>query len=335
MKITPVAQGGNTNHGNIELGRTASAEKLAAAKAIAAGESPMRITESDTPVDPQVRRAQESVRKIKMKTQRSPERYLEEAMEPVAQEASPQSAIPDAEVEANATIEDTKPLSPQFAALAKQRRALQVKERELADREKALQSDPTKIDGSELIARLKSQPLSVLQEHGVTYDQLTDAILNNQDGLNPEIQALKAEIKALKEGVDQKFVSREEQAEEAALTEMLGQAESLAKDGDAYEMIRERNAYDQVLRLIHKTYKDTGRVLDVSEAMNTVETQLLEEAVKQASINKVRGKLTPTPQPQQQQGQRVMKTLTNRDGASVPMSAKARAVAAFRGELKR
>jgi hypothetical protein len=322
MKISalPANAGGlpGSDIGGINLGRTASPEKLAAAKAIAAGEQPIQVTQTD----PQVERIK-NVRKIKMKTNVSPEQY----------DATPiDGAKPDDTVQTPAA-EVTQPLSPQFAALAKQRRALQVKERELIDRERALQSAPATDGGADLVARLKSQPLSVLQEHGVTYDQLTEAILGNQSGINPEIQALKAEIKSLKEGIDKNFVERDTQAEQQVLAEMRKEAVALAKEGDAYEMVRETNSLNDVMSLIHRTYKKSGEVLEVSEAMQLVEDQLIADNLKLANINKLKSKLMPAQAPVQAP-QRTMRTLTNRDGVTMPLDRKARARAAFNGTLK-
>jgi hypothetical protein len=324
MKISAIPSGMGGQPGvdlaGINVGRTASPEKLAAAKAIAAGETPIKVTQIE---DPQLKRTQESVRRIKMRTQNN-------AIEPIA---TTESAKPDT-IEQTAAVEVTKPISPQLAELAKQRRALQVKERELAEREKAITPGTP-----DLMARLKAEPLSVLQESGLLndqafYDAFTAHLLGNQSGVNPEIQALKAELKALKEGVDKSFQTQEERQEEAALTEMLYEAEALAKDGEAYEMIRSRDAFDRVLRLIHGTYKKTGRVMDVADAMNKVEQEVLDEALKLANINKVRGRLAPTQALKQQPQERTLTTLTNRDGAAVPLSRKARAMAAFRGQLK-
>lgn len=344
MKISPIPAGQagspGTNLGSVSTS-TVSPDRVAAAKAAFLGEA--RVAESDNYVDPQVAKAKESIHKIKMRTNASPERYLEEAQ---AQEAAPeatqdqaQSAISDADGQTNATTEDTKPLSPQFAALAKQRRALQVKERELADREKALASAPSGNDGADIIARLKSQPLSVLQEHGVTYDQLTEAIIANQGGINPEIQALKAEIKALKEGVDKNFVDRDSAQEQAVLAEMRREADALAKQGDTYEMVRETNSLNDVMDLIHRTYKTSGEILDVSEAMQLVEDHLINESLKLANLKKIQGKLAPAQSAQsaasQQQQRPAMRTLTNRDTARSTMSREARALAAFNGTLKK
>lgn len=330
MKVSPIAQPSGTPGqalNSVDVGRTASPMKLERARSIARGEKIPEQAES------QVEQPRPNVRSLKMKTNFSTNREMPieaeapEVQEPVAQ---PQSSTLDA-VEPGA-VEATQPLSPQFAALAKQKRALQL---ERAEFEKQKAVNPG-INSEDFKARLQSDPLGVLQEHGVTYDQLTEAILSDKQQINPEIQALKQELKALKEGVDKTFQSNEQRQEEAALSEMLNEAEALAKEGEDFEMIRSEDAYDQVLRLIHSTYKDTGRVLDVTDAMNTIETQLLAKAEKLASINKVRNKIAPPPTPpaapQLRQG---MRTLTARDNAAPLMDRRARAIAAAMGTLKR
>lgn len=322
MKISPLSSPGQ-NLGSVDIGRTANPIKMERARAIARGE---RVPDQE---EPEAEIIKHNVRSIKMRTNHSTDR--EESPEEAIEEAA--SSTPESSEQA--VIEDTKPLSPQFAALAKQRRALQVKERELADREKALASKPATEGGEDLIARLKSKPLSVLQEYGVTYDQLTEAILSGQNGLSPEIQELKAELKALKEGVDKTLVDRDTQAEQAALSEMRKEAELLAKDGDSFELVRETQSLPQVMDLIHRTYKQTGEVLDVSEAMQLVEDELIKESMKLASLKKVQNKIAPpSVQPLQPQQQRQMRTLTARDTATASLSRRARALAAFNGTLK-
>lgn len=332
MKISPIAQGSGTpgqTLGSVDIGKTADAQKMERARAIARGEVPQETTGN-----PQADKALQNVRSIRMQTNRTinrelpPEQVTEETVD------TTQSTISDTTEEP--AVEVTQPLSPQFAALAKQKRALQVKEKELADREKALGSGAPMKEAEELKARIKANPLSVLQENGVTYDQLTEAILSDQS--NPDIQALKDEIKALKGDVEKSFVTREEQAEEAALTEILYEAEDLSKEGEAYEMIRAtgQSAYDKVLRNIYDEYKKTGRVPSTSKIMDKVENELLADAERLASIGKVRSKLAPPPAPPlQSQPQRQMRTLTARDTASPQMDRKARAIAAMNGTLKK
>lgn len=351
MKITPVAQP-SVNPGesltSTNVGRTADPMKMNRARAIARGE---KVPELDPNTPPQEERARPDVRKLKMRTNFSTDREMplpepeeavpaptNEVLKPTNVSSSEQSSTPDA-VEPGA-VEATQPLSPQFAALAKQKRALQLERAEF-EKLKAESTQQGTKPAEDFVSKLKSNPLSVLQEHGALtpefYNALTEQLLNGQ-GSNPELQALKEEIDALKKGVETQFQTREAQQEEAALTEMLYEAEALAKEGDTFEMIRSEGeeALQKVLRLIHSTYKKSGRVLDVTEAMNTIETQLLARAEKLASINKVRAKIAP-PEPNQQlqPQQRGMRTLTARDTAAPQLDRRARAIAAAMGTLKR
>ncbi len=323
MKITPIS-GPSTNAG--PQGPTVSADRREAAKQAYLGQSVNRIVPSDTPIDPQVARAQDSIRTIKMRTNRSTNR----------DELPVESAIPDASVQeaapADPVPEVTAPISPQLAAIARQRRALQVKESEIAAREKALADQAT---GSLDIAKLKSNPLSVLQEHGVTYDQLTQAILADRDGINPDIQSLKAQVAALEKGLDTKLSERDSQAEQQVLSELQREAQALLDKDDTYEMIKAKGMKPKITELIHRTWKQTGEILDVSEAADLIETDLLNDAVKIAGLKKVQSKLTPIQPQVQAQPRQGIRTLTNRDTASVPLSARARAIAAFSGQLKK
>jgi hypothetical protein len=258
----------------------------------------------------------ESIRKIKMQTNATP---LTQALP---------TQVPNTTTEA---VEATQPMSPQLALLAKQRRALQVKERELLAKQKELE---TRTSGKPSIEvdRLKAEPLRVLLENGVTYDQLTEAILANQG--SSEIDALKAEINSLKTGLDQKFSDRDALAEKQVLAEMEREARQLIQQGEDFELVRETKRLPDVIQLISRTYKETGEVLDVTEALKLVEAELFKDAEKLAMLKKVQSKFMP-PIPQPQQRSSGMRTLTNKDTASVPMGAKQRAMAAFYGTLPR
>ncbi len=227
-------------------------------------------------------------------------------------------------------VEATKPLSPQLAQLAKQRRALQLKEREIADKEKALSSKEM-VD----LARLKSDPIGVLLDSGVTYDQLAEAVMAKQSGITPEIQALKAEIKSLKEGVDKNFSDRDSQSKQQALAEMRRDALAQVAEGDTFEMVRETRSVPKAIELIERVYDDTGEIMDVADALGEIEKYLVTKSLRLAKINKVQSQLLPPPAPMPQQQQRQMRTLTNRDTSSVPISARQRAIAVFNGTLRK
>ena len=264
----------------------------------------------------------ESLRALKMKTNATP----------LMQEIPMQGQIQEPE-SPPAPAAATQALSPQLALLAKQRRALQ-RERELLNQEKARLSQNSGTSAIDL-AQLKSEPLRVLLENGVTYEQLTEEILNNQK--NSEVFALKEEIKNLREGIDKKFTEKTQQEEQAALHYMRQEAERFVRGSDQFELIRETRSIPTVMQLIERTYRQTGEVLDVPEALKLVEDELLNDALKIQRLKKLQSRLSP-PAPQMQPTERRytgMRTLTNRDTANVPMSAKARAMAAFYGTLKR
>jgi hypothetical protein len=293
--------------------------------------SPMASPANIAPSAPDAAPAM-AARTLRMNTNATPGRADGQVEElPPAAPVAPKLTNPDPNDPATATDEATQPLSPQFVALAKQRRALQ-QERQEFERQKA-EAAKAPVQGAGIdVARLKSDPLGVLLENDVTYDQLTQAILANQNGSSPELQALKAKIAELETGVEKRFTDRDAQAEQQVLAEMKKDATTLAAEGEDFEMIRETGSIPDVMSLIERTYRESGEVLDVREAMTLIEDELVTESLKIAGIKKVQGRLAPpAPQPQQQQ-RSPMRTLTNRDTATVPMSRKARALAAFRGE---
>lgn len=246
------------------------------------------------------------------------------------------TVISDASVEANGVPEVTEPLSPQFAMLAKQRRAAQVKEAEIAQREQALAEREKTLSGptrQELETRLKTHALSTLQELGISYDQLTQEILSQQNGVTPEILELRQEIKSLREGVDKTLTDKEQQAEKAVLADMKRNVDKLSFQGDDFEMIREMKKQQDVVDLIHRNWKETGEVLDEREAMTLIEEELVNDNLRIAKLKKIQGKLIPTESlPLQQKG---LTTLTNKDHARPVMDRKQRAILAMQGNLKR
>src|ERR1700722_8872618 len=114
MKISPLAQGSGVAPQEAQR----DPDKVARAKAIASGQTPVDVPQGTG--DLQVDRAQASMKRIKMKTQVSTNRDdvpLQAIVEPVVSE-QPKIDNLDASEPAQGA-EETKPLSPQFAALAK------------------------------------------------------------------------------------------------------------------------------------------------------------------------------------------------------------------------
>lgn len=264
-------------------------------------------------------------------------------------EAPAQEIAPAAPSDKTDAEEDTKPLGPQYAALARHRRALDVKEKQLQAREKALTEKASSPDANSVpVSRLKSEPLSVLREAGVTYDQLTEAILAEQNGITPQFVKLQDEVKSLKEELTRTLSDRDAEAEQVALVEIGKEATRLAKtSGDEFELIRATNSIPDVVALIERTFKSTGEALDVADAMQLVEAELVKDGLQIAQAKKVQERIKPKVQPsaspapaapaqtEQQQTQPPMKTLTSRGTVTANMSRRDRAIAAATGLLKK
>lgn len=337
MKLSPMAAGQVAVNSN--EGASAGPDRLAKAKAIASGRITEVAPDRGPPQDPQVDRAQSSIKKIKMRTQVSQDRHLR-----VEEPTTPQEVLPDtlATTEQVAVAsEETKPLSPQFAALARQKREIQLERQKLNAEKAALVTESgDKTSLAEYKARIKANALSVLQEEGVTYDQLTEQILADNGSNNADLSAIKAEIKALKDGFDNRLSERDVLAETQVKTQIRRTVDQLVATGDDFEMVREAGYAPKVVDLIDKIWKKEGILLDESEATAMVEKELLEESLKFAKLGKVQRSLNPAQVKQTQPVQldrpntKIMRTLTNRDGASSTMGKRERAIAAMEGRLK-
>lgn len=343
MKITPIAHSNiaQTNL-NADEGRSAGAERVARAKAAAMGQPAPDVALPQTP-----EQKLQTMRKLRMKTQTTPPEIFAQpqaGLEPVPSVpvAAPVGDNPDQSEPAPVVSEEIKPLSPQFAALAKQKRALAVREAQIQAREDAQkQTSQSTLDAKALIERIKADPLGTMLEHGATYDQLTQQVLASMEGGGPALTKvesdLRKEIKSLKEAFETQTKTQTDSqiaAEEAALSQMQRQADALIAADDTYQMIRETGSNKDVRVLIKRVFDETGETMDVKEALEEIENDLLQESLKIARIKKVQAGLTPPPEqappPQASNGppRLQMRTLTNRDTVSAIPTRRERAIAA-------
>lgn len=341
MKVTPIttssAQVGAAIASN-GSGRT-SADRIAMAKAIAAGQKPFTLTQSDTPVDPNLIQQKQNTRRITMRTQASPDRQeaapqVEPPREESAGNEEPTLAHPNQDEQPAPPVEATQPLGPQYAALVRQKRALQEERREFESLKREMEG---KQAASSLEARLLADPLSVLQEKGLL-DTLTASLMTQPKvEANPEVEALKAKIAELEKGVETKFSERDVQQKQQVLAEMTREAESLVAKDANFELVKATSSVKDAISLIDRVYEEKGIILDVSEALTEIENQLLEDNLKLAQSSKKIQEKLGTGQapgtPQQQQPQQRFRTLTAKDGSQPLLSRRARALAAFHGTL--
>jgi len=341
MKINPVAAGAaSPAQTNPDEGRSASPDRVARAKAVLAGGTASVVPKEEPTLtdDPQVTRVTK-MRKIKMKTNVTPEYIPSQPLEEISQTTEPPiTDTSDINESAVASSEEIKPLSPQYAALVKEKRALQMERAKLEQERKAFDSQGTDTKSAqELVERLKTNPLSVLQEHGVTYDKLTEDLLAESGDNSGQISRLEAKIKSLEEGLqnqNKSLTDRDAQAEQQVLSHIRKDTDRLVASDDNYEMIRIEKAQGAVVKLMHAHWKETGDMMDLTQALQLVEDQLIEENLARAQSKKIQSRLNQKQQPVASPTKPI-RTLTNRDGVSPPMSSRERAILAFQGRLPR
>lgn len=341
MKVVPIANSNSAQASiNPSEGRSVSAEKVARAKAAAAGSDPNQVETFNN----SSRSALASPRSIKMNTQKTPapRDYIPEAATEVA--AVQNAAVSDTNESVPVVIEETKPLDPQIAASQKRERAVQVKEAAVAKREEAVAEKEKSGQTLEaaIQAEVESDPLGFLFKRGWDFAKLTEQVKRSTEGMGPALTKVEAElrkeIKGLKETLETKDKAQAE-SEDAAYNQSLAQiqkdADKMIAADDAYQTIRETGSNKEVTKLIKRIFDQDGEILDVTEALALVEADLLEQGLKFAKISKIQKSLTPEQVQQTQTAQvsaqntRVMRTLTNRDSASSVPSARDRAIAAF------
>lgn len=274
------------------------------------------------------------------------------------QEASPEADNAE-EVKAPEKKVETAD-SRRYADLARREKAIRIKAQQqdqaMKAREAALTAREAELTGkaSEYSpdkyldrSKLKRDPLQALAEAGVTYEELTQQILNqgNRDPrMDSQVEELRNEIKALRAANEEtkQSMSAKQTADYNAAVKQIGvDVKNLVKMDPYFETIKQTNSVSDVVDLITATYEKDGILLSVEEAAKEVEDYLVDEAMKLTRIGKIKQRLaasttakvsqeqTPAPKKQTQ-----MKTLTNAASTTRQLSAKERAILAFRGELK-
>jgi len=197
---------------------------------------------------------------------------------------------------------------------------------------------------------LKSNPLAAFQEAGMTPEDIMNLALNPPDARDLKIQQLESRLEQFLGKFEQMNTDSQKQTQDSyqkALDTIRKQTAKLVEDsGEAedYEMIKAMgdDGISAVVAKIEENFKETGLQMSVEEAAKAIEQDFLERTLAIAQKNKIKSKLLEsqtqqdpkqTPQGKAPQGLQTL-THTNTQPSSKPMSARDRAIAAFKGELK-
>ena len=206
-----------------------------------------------------------------------------------------------------------------FAALSRKEKALRDRELEL---EKKFGSKEKELP---LERRIRSNPLKALEELGLDYDKLTELALN--DGrLTPDMQMklmreelendYKEKFNSLEERINAKEKMEEEAKYDAVKQGFVGEIESFINENQSdFEYVAHNEATDVVYDVIEEHYNETGRILDIKEAVEAVESYLEEEAEKLLNLGKVKNRLTSMKDEYEQPQRQSQVTLSNAHSA--------------------
>lgn len=224
----------------------------------------------------------------------------------ISNQDSTESAAEEVESSLEAAHEPERDdFSRKFAALSRREKEIRAKEAEydqrIADLEHQFSArEPQKEPEIPFDVQLRQNPLKALESVGLSYDKLTELALN--DGkLTPEMQMklmreeLETDYKSKFEDLENRLVEKEQSLEEQRYedtkTGFQHEIESFVNSsGEEYELIRANEANDVVYDVIEEHYNETGKILDIKEAAEAVESYLEEETSKLLKLGKVRSK---------------------------------------------
>lgn len=190
-------------------------------------------------------------------------------------------------------VPDEPKFARQFAALAKREADAARREKEFADREKKAAALEEKL------SKFKQSPHLLLQETGLTMQQLLDAVLN--EGKPPTVEE---ELRAVKETLAKQEEERRAEAARLSAAESRNIVESfnarvtdaVKAGGDKFELVNARGDYALVHAVIEQHFEDTkasGKpvLLTAEQAAEMVENHLTREAERFLVAKKVQAKV--------------------------------------------
>lgn len=231
----------------------------------------------------------------------------EELVQALNGESAPVEAAPEEEAKPveEAPKQDDK-FAAKFAALTRKEKEIRAREAkvqqqlaELEARIKASEAAAQEVDKyKNLPERLKKEPLKVMEESGLTFEQLAQMVLNDgkptQDMVLSEYERkINSKVEELEKKLQEKEAKEQQERQEQALQAFTAQLTDFVTNTPDYELIRANEAVDLVYQVIEDHYSETGEILANKDACDAVEEYLLEEAKKLIDRDKVKKLLQP------------------------------------------
>ena len=269
----------------------------------------------------------------KLKEALAKDQEVAKAAEPKAPGVAATSE-PKAEITAETSPQDAM----RIAASIRREKAVRKREKELEAERSQIQQERVEIqkwrEANELA---KTDKLSALRHLGITYEDVTNQILN--DGkLPPEVVATQRATQSAKEIIDERIAEFEkkqadgfknQQAEQytQSIKQIDAEVKAIVDSGDKFSLVKESGAYHDVTEYIEKEFHRIGIILPIEVAIEKVEQEIVDGILSLAKIDKVKSQLLlkeepKSEAPQTSQANQKITTLTNKATATPPSAPK-------------
>lgn len=194
------------------------------------------------------------------------------------------------------------PSKARLLHMAKQEKMLRKQAQAIKAREDAIKTREQELQGvAQWKQDLVKDPLKVMQDAGITYDQLAQILTNQPSAQDQALRAVTEKLQSVEEGqksIQQMIKENEQKQYDQALKQISNDVSSIVRsDPDTYEMIDKYKAQDAVVELIKWTFDNEGNLLSIEDAAKEVEEHLTEEAYTLAQSKKIQSRLKPLEPP--------------------------------------
>ena len=184
------------------------------------------------------------------------------------------------------------PETKEFAELARRERAA----RETDTRNKQLAQELAELrgevrargnDNGDLKEEARRDPLGFIKKHGISYEDLTNTILNGEKPpqsleMRNEIEGLRSEMAELNAARDAEKRQRQEDEQAAAYNKFIDEINNFVENNNSdCELIKLQGAQQLVGEVIRDNYAATGRSMSYEQGCTIVENHL-EKQVRSA-----------------------------------------------------
>ena len=259
-------------------------------------------------------------------------------------EAAPVAEIQDSQIETKVETKEVEEkdnfLAPKFAALTRKEKQVRAMEQQIKQREAEVAQKLAEIEerskknseaNSTFESEFKKNPLKTMEKYGITFDQLTEMQLNEQNP-TPEMlmrqmeEKLRAEMEEkygkLSESLKQKEEREAKERYEAAVSSYKQELSTFVEqNAETYELIATNNATDLMFETAEAFYQQTGKVPDHEELAKAVEEHLEEQAKQILKLKKFQTAKPIEAKPSVQMEPKTAQTLSNTLAAEVPKAA--------------